>query len=29
MYNKKKVKIKAELYRDNFQNSKVYNIGYM
>lgn len=26
MYNKKEVKIKAELYRDNFQNSKVYNI---
>lgn len=26
MYNKKEVKIKAELYRDNFQNSKPYNI---
>ena len=26
MYNKKEVKIKAELYRDNFQNSKSYNI---
>ena len=26
MYNKKEINLKAELYRDNFQNSKPYNI---